>query len=45
MLYLWIPSTKEVIERESEKILKGNKYVVLAMENEEPGFTRQAKRP
>ena len=44
-MYLWVPSTKEVIERESEKILKGNRYAVLAMESEQSGFTRPEKKP
>ena len=43
VMYLWIPSTKEVVEQASEKILKGNRYSVLAMEHEESGFTRPVK--
>ena len=45
-MYLWVPSTRDAIKDESDKILKGNRYVVLAMEDEnERDFTRRAKRP
>jgi hypothetical protein len=44
-MYLWIPSTREVVENESDKILKGNNIAVLAMDSEESGFTRQVKKP
>jgi hypothetical protein len=43
VMYLWVPSTKEVVERESERILKGNKFALLAMESEQSGFTRPAR--
>ena len=42
-MYLWVPSTKEVVERESERILKGTKFALLAMESEQSGFTRPAR--
>ncbi len=45
VMYLWIPSTKEAIERGSEKIFKGSRYAVLATENEESGFARPARNP
>ena len=45
VMYLWIHSTKEVVERESERILKGNRFALLAMESAASGFTRQVKNP
>jgi hypothetical protein len=45
VMYLWVPSTKEVVERESERILKGNRFALLAMESAASGFTRQARNP
>ena len=45
VMYLWVPSTKEVVERESERILKGNKFALLALESETSGFTRPARNP
>jgi hypothetical protein len=44
-MYLWVPSTKEVVERESERILKGNRFALLAMESAASGFTRQVRNP
>ncbi len=45
VMYLWVPSTREVVERESERILKGNRFALLAMESATSGFTRPARNP
>ena len=45
VMYLWVPSTKEVVERESERILKGNRFALLAMESAASGFTRPVRNP
>ena len=46
LVYLWAPSTKEIIKDESEKVLKGNRYAVLAVGDEGEGdFSRRAKQP
>ena len=31
--YLWVPSNKEIAQEESERILKVNKYAILATES------------
>jgi hypothetical protein len=44
-MYVWVPSRADTVEQESEKILKGNKFAILATDQEEQGFTRQVKKP
>ncbi len=43
VMYLWVPAAKEAVKSESDKILKGNRYATLAVD-EEPGFSRQESR-
>ncbi len=38
--YVWVPSQENEVREESEKILKGNRFAILATESEEV-FTRQ----
>ena len=46
VMYLWVPSTKEIVKNETEKNLKGNRYAVLAVGDEGEGdFSRRARLP
>ncbi len=45
VMYVWVPSRKEVVEEESPNILKGNRFAILAADSEEQGFTRQVRKP
>jgi hypothetical protein len=38
-----VPSAEKEIVEQSEKILKGNKFAILATEAEETGFSRRVK--
>ena len=42
-MYLWVPAAKGAVKNEAEKILKGNRYATLAVD-EDQGFRRQEKR-
>ena len=43
VMYLWVPAAKGTVKSESDKILKGNRYATLAVD-EDQGFRRQEKR-
>ena len=40
VMYLWIPSRREEAQEETEKVLKGNRFAILAAESEQ-GFSRR----
>ncbi len=42
-MYLWVPSDHETKSEEENKVLKGNKFAILATEKEEArkDFTRR----
>ena len=40
VMYLWLPSSEREANVETEKVLKGNRFAILAAENEEV-FTRR----
>ena len=40
VMYLWLPSLEKEANVETEKVLKGNRFAILAAENEEV-FTRR----
>ena len=35
VLYLWLPTKGEEAQRETEKVLKGNRFAILAAESEQ----------
>ena len=35
VMYLWIPSRREEAQEETEKVLKGNRFAILAAESEQ----------
>ncbi len=41
----WVPTTEKETVEEQNKILKGDKLAIPPTESEEPGFSRQVKRP
>ena len=41
VMYVWIPSAKEEVLKATEKLLKGNRFAILAAESEEQVFSRQ----
>ncbi len=45
IMYIWVPSSEKETVKQSNKILKGNSFAILATESEGPGFTRQVKKP
>ena len=34
-MYLWLPSKAEEVQKEAEKVLKGNRFAILAAESEQ----------
>jgi hypothetical protein len=43
VMYVWVHATEKGTIEEQSKILKGNKFATVA--SEEPGFSRQVKKP
>jgi hypothetical protein len=43
VMYVWVPAKEKMIKEESDKVLKGNKFAILATEHEdqERSFTRR----
>jgi hypothetical protein len=43
VMYIWVPSKEQVVKEESDKIMKGNRFAILAAECEEQerSFTRR----
>ena len=35
VMYLWLPSNEEEAQEETEKVLKGNRFAILAAESEQ----------
>ena len=35
IMYLWLPAKKEEVQEETEKVLKGNRFAILAAESEQ----------
>ena len=35
VMYLWIPARMEEVQGETEKVLRGNRFAILATENEQ----------
>ncbi len=35
VMYLWLPSKREEAQKEREQVLKGNRFAILATENEQ----------
>ncbi len=35
VMYMWVPSMESEVEEESEEVLKGNRFAILATESEE----------
>ena len=35
VMYLWLPSKREEAQKETEKVLKGNRFAILAAESEQ----------
>ncbi len=46
-MYLWVPADRRTKDEEENKMLKGNKFAMLATEREETpeDFTRRARVP
>ncbi len=43
VMYVWAPVTEGEVAKETEKVLKGNRFAILATKNEvHQGFTRRA---
>ena len=41
VMHLWLPSKEEEVQEETEKVLKGNRFAILAAESEQV-FSRRA---
>ena len=35
VMYLWLPARQEKVQEETEKVLKGNRFAILATEGEQ----------
>jgi hypothetical protein len=35
VMYLWVPARREEVKEETEKVLKGNRFAILATESEQ----------
>ena len=41
VMYMWLPSKEEEAQEETERVLKGNRFAILATENDQV-FSRRA---
>ena len=41
VVFMWLPSKEEEVQEETEKVLKGNPFAILATENDQV-FSRRA---
>ena len=35
VMYLWVPARREEVKEETEKVLKGNRFAILATESDQ----------
>jgi hypothetical protein len=45
IMYIWVPGSEEETVEEESKILSGNRFAILAADEEERGFSRQVAKP